>query len=76
MFRPLFQKMKDYGAPIVSKKGMPKEPFTKKFLFLLSVGKNALVVVFCAVLALILDNYDHKPFSLTGKSSLSHINVI
>lgn len=46
---------------------MPKEPITKKCIWLLSVGKNALVVVFCAVLAFVLDIYGQKPFSLTGE---------
>lgn len=44
----------------------------KKYL---SLGRNAIVVIFGTLLAYILDTYDHNPFTLTGKTMKKYLDV-
>lgn len=44
----------------------------KKYL---SLGRNAIVVIFGTLLAYILDTYDHNPFTLTGKTTEKYLDV-
>ncbi|XP_074038266.1 sodium-independent sulfate anion transporter [Leptinotarsa decemlineata] len=71
----LMRKLKDYGSPLVEDKDQKRQPLGRKVIFLLSVSKNALVVVGCAVLAFILNLHDLKPFSLQDKIATGWPNV-
>lgn len=63
----LMRKLKDYGEPPISDKPPEKSKTYKKFIWFASVGRNAMVVISCAVMAFVFQFYNHKPFSLTSK---------
>lgn len=65
--------MKDYGTPPVSEKSCN---IFKTTLWFFSVGRNAFIVVFCAVLAYIFLQNNENPFALTCKQTLNINNVI
>ncbi|KAG5888756.1 hypothetical protein JTB14_021502 [Gonioctena quinquepunctata] len=69
------RKLKDYGAPLLENEDQKKQPAYKKMIFLVSVSKNALVVVGCAAAAFILDLHDLRPFSLPGEIAKGWPNV-
>ncbi|KAJ8978074.1 hypothetical protein NQ317_000632, partial [Molorchus minor] len=70
------RKLKDYGAPPLAdlEKGEKVSPL-KKIIWFLSVSRNALVVIVCAVTAYFLDAAGEKPFSLTTKVPSGWPNV-
>lgn len=59
-----FRELKKLGA---SPQDTNKSSFWRKFIWFLSVSRNALVVVICAVLAFILTKNDIIQFSLTSE---------
>ncbi|KAJ8959234.1 hypothetical protein NQ318_022497 [Aromia moschata] len=71
------RKLKDYGVPPLAGKGdaSKKVPVLKKIIWFVSVARNAVVVISCAAMALILDNAGKKPFSLTTKIPSGWPNV-
>lgn len=66
----MFQKVGKYGSPVIDGKERPKEPTIKKILWLLSVGRNALVIVSCSIFAFLLKKHGQIPFTLTGNLGL------
>ncbi|XP_066250806.1 sodium-independent sulfate anion transporter-like isoform X1 [Euwallacea similis] len=61
------RKLKDYGEPPVADTN-DKAGFTyKKIIWFASVGRNAMVVVSCAIIAYVFKFHNEKPFSLTSK---------
>ncbi|KAF2891590.1 hypothetical protein ILUMI_14583, partial [Ignelater luminosus] len=62
------RQIKELGSPPISgekkKEGGGSHKF-KVFMWFLSVSRNAIVVISCAVIAFVLDMHDIKPFSLT-----------
>ncbi|KAF7278204.1 hypothetical protein GWI33_008698 [Rhynchophorus ferrugineus] len=72
----LLRKLKDYGEPPVTPSGSEKTASVgKKLVWFASVGRNAMVVISCAVLAFVFKHYDEKPFALTSKVSAGFPNV-
>ncbi|KAL1497196.1 hypothetical protein ABEB36_008193 [Hypothenemus hampei] len=62
------RKLKDYGEPpIANQNQTEKSSVYKKLIWFTSVGRNAMVVVSCAVMAFIFQYHNQKPFSLTAK---------
>ncbi|XP_018330827.1 sodium-independent sulfate anion transporter [Agrilus planipennis] len=68
----LLRQIKDYGTPPVSesKEGSRDlKSILKTFVWFLSVSRNAVVVLLCAVMAYTFSLHESKPFSLTSKVS-------
>ncbi|CAG9767314.1 unnamed protein product [Ceutorhynchus assimilis] len=59
------RKLKDYGEPPMSNE--KSSSMCKKAVWFVSVGRNAMVVISCAVVAFIFKQHDYKPFSLTAQ---------
>ncbi|XP_030764462.1 sodium-independent sulfate anion transporter-like [Sitophilus oryzae] len=72
----LMRKLKDYGVPPIKTTSPEKQAATyKKCIWFVSVGRNAMVVISCAVLAFIFKYHDHKPFALTSKVPSGFPNI-
>lgn len=64
------QQIKDFGSPPLEtvEKGQSIHKLRlRKLVWFISVSRNALVVIACAVLAFVLEKHDMHPFSLTCK---------
>ncbi|KAJ8915023.1 hypothetical protein NQ315_015998 [Exocentrus adspersus] len=71
------RKLKDYGTPPLASTKKEKEKYAtlKKIVWFISVARNAMVVIGCAVIAFVLNKYGEKPFSLTSKVPSGWPNV-
>jgi len=62
-----FQKVKDIPVGPADKQEKSRiQRAASQFLWFVSTGRNILVVVFCGVLAAMLEAHDQHPFKLTG----------
>lgn len=64
------------GVPPLTPNGKDDEKIkykpAKVTVWFIAVSRSAIVVIFCASLAIILESYDMTPFKLTSKTGVVH----